>query len=174
LALLALLLLPAGCGRQAPDEDVPDATAVAEVGTTNQELGITLQNIPEGLVVEANQDANLILAPETPEQGVFLKFEVGPEEVGVNLIAAVQSHQAHIEDFPGGKYFGSTELISQLGTAFLSRGQFNSEDDEIEEARVFVIHPSGNRLLSLIYTYPAGGDSQSRAETLLAVLEAVR
>jgi hypothetical protein len=172
--LLALLLLPAGCSRQDPGEAVPDATAVTEAETTNQELGITLQSIPEGLVVEVNQGANLILAPETPEQGVFLKFEVGPQEVGVNLVSAVQNHQAHIEDFPGGQYFGSTELISQLGTAFLSRGQFKSEDDEIEEARVFVIHPAGNRLLSMIYTYPAGGDSQSRAENLLAVLEAVR
>jgi hypothetical protein len=152
---------------------VPDATAVV-VETTNQELGITLNSIPDGLVLEANQGANLILAPETPEHGVLLRFEVGPQEAGVNLIAAVQNHQANIEDFPGGKYFGSTELISQLGTAFLSRGQFSSDDGEIEEARVFVIHPADQRLLSLIYTYPAGGDSQGRAETLLAVLEAVR
>jgi hypothetical protein len=173
LALSALLLLPAGC-RQKPDEVVPETTATAAVETTNEELGITLQSIPEGMVVEVNQGANLILAPKPHEHGVLLKIEVGPHEVGVNLVAAVKDHQEHIEDFPGGKYFGSTELISHLGTAFLSRGQFRSDMDEIEEARLFVIHPAGDRLLSLIYTYPAGDDSNGRAETLLALLDAIR
>jgi hypothetical protein len=182
LALLGLVLLPAGCSREATEDAVPDT---ADVSISNQELEVTLQKVPDGMVVKINEGRNLILSPATPEHGVLLKVEVGAPEVGVNLVAAVQEHQDHIEDLPGGTYNGKTELICHLGTAFLSRGQFDQPPSEdgliegvrIEESRVFALHPSQDRLLSLVYSYPAPSGPEgtsSRAKALLAVLESVR
>ena len=189
LALLGLVLVPAGCREVAedtvPDPDPDTATVAPPETVSNQELEVTLQKVPDGMVVEVNEGSNLILTPADHEYGVLLRVEVGPQEIGVNLVAAVQEHQAKIEDLPGGSYIGQTELICQLGTAFFSRGQFDQpasedgliEETRIEEARILAIHPVGNRLLSLVYTYPAPpdqGGSNSRGQTLLAVLESVR
>jgi len=65
---------------------------------------------------------------------------------------------------------GAQELQADFGTAFYSRGRFNENEALQEETRILLIHPAGNKLLTISYRYPAADDSASRVEQLIEVL----
>jgi hypothetical protein len=145
----------------------------ANPGVENLDLAIRLSTIPEGLVVAANQGSSLELRPGDETAGGVIWFAVGPETVGVNLVAAVEEHQSHIEGLPDGNYLGAQELQGDFGTAFYSRGRYSDNGSVQEETRIMLIHPGGNRLLTIAYRYPAGDDSAFRVEQLIDVLSYV-
>jgi hypothetical protein len=136
----------------------------------NIDLGITLSALPEGFVIASNQGTSLELQPADPLTGGTLWFAVGPEQEGVNLVAAVQFHQKQMEGMAEAEYKGGQELQGDFGTAFYSRGRYMEGDLSMEETAVFMIHPAGNRLLGIHYRYPAGDDSAARVEQLLDVI----
>lgn len=139
-------------------------------GVENADLGIALASVPEGLETTANVGSTLELRPTGEGDEGLIWFAVGPEKVGVNLVAAVQSHQAQIESLPGGEYQGSQELQGDFGVAFYSRGRFSEADATVEETVIFLIHPAASRQLEIHYRYPAADDSAARVEKLIAVL----
>jgi len=143
---------------------------VVDTGVENLDLAIRLSAIPDGLVVAANQGTSLELRPVGETADGVIWFVVGPEQTGVNLVAAVSEHQAHIEGLPEGEYRGAQELLGDFGTAFYSRGRFLDDEALKEETRIMLIHPAGNRLLTIAYRYPAAEDSASRVEQLIEVL----
>jgi hypothetical protein len=73
----------------------------------------------------------------------------------------------------GAEYMGGQELQGEFGTAFYSRGRYIDEGSLVEETAVFMIHPTGNRLLGIHYRYPAGEDSAARVEELIDVINYV-
>jgi hypothetical protein len=164
---LALALALLSCAR--PPEPPPPPPP----GVENAELDLSLASVPEGLRVAANQGRSLQLEPVDPTVGGAIWFEVGPEEVGVNLVAAVRDHQQFIEGLPDGEYQGAQELQADFGTAFYSRGRFTEDGAAFEETVIFRIHPRASRLLSIDYRYPAGDDSAERVEQLIDLLSYV-
>ncbi len=146
---------------------------VVNPGVENTDLAIRLTMVPDGLVVAKNQGASLELRPADEMLGGVIRFTVGPETTGVNLVAEVTDHQAQIEGLPDGEYRGAQELQGDFGTAFYSRGKFSEDGVLQEETRILLIHPAGNRLLTIAYQYPAGDDSASRVEQLIDVLSYV-
>jgi len=148
----------------------PAEPPVVDSRIENLDLAVALTATPGGLVVVANQGASLELRPSDESSGGVIWFEVGPEQAGINLVAAVNDHQARIEGLPGGAYQGAQELQGDFGTAFYSRGRFSGERSEEEETRILLIHPAGDRLLTIAYRYPAGEDSAARVEQLIEVL----
>ncbi len=166
LAATALLVVAAaGCARQ----QSPAPAAPAGPAVVNADLGIALATLPEGFTVETNQASELVFAPVNPATPGRITFQVGPEETGVNLVAAVKAHQAQVESEPDAAYEGARELVGPLGSAFWSRAKVDGH----EEVKLFTIHPSGNRLLTITYTYPANGDSGQRVQQALDVLAEV-
>ena len=161
LPVLIALSLVACAGPPAPPPDP---------GVENLDLDIRLAAVPDGLLVADNQGTSLQLRPTGENVGGVLWFTVGPEQDGVNLVAAVKAHQEHIEGLPEGDYKGAQELQGPLGTAFYSRGRFVETEVVEEETVLLTIHPSGNRLLTISYRYPAGEDSAHRVEQLIEVL----
>jgi len=115
LPVLIALSLVACAGPPAPPPDP---------GVENLDLDIRLAAVPDGLLVADNQGTSLQLRPTGENVGGVLWFTVGPEQDGVNLVAAVKAHQEHIEGLPEGDYKGAQELQGPLGTAFYSRGRF--------------------------------------------------
>jgi len=160
LALLIALVVVACAGPSAP----PDPRI------ENLDLDIQLTAMPDGLVVTDNQGTSLELRPADEYVGGILWFAVGPEQQGVNLVAAVKEHQERIEGLPEGEYKGAQELQGPLGTAFYSRGRYVEDGAVVEETVILTIHPSNNRLLTISYRYPAGEDSARRVEQLIDVL----
>jgi hypothetical protein len=161
---LAVLL---ACGGEPPEPPAPEPTPIV-----SPDLGLTLLGLPEGLAVEAAGATGVVLSPSgAARQG---RLEIGVERPtgAVNLVAAIQLHQAEIENRPEAEYKGSQELVTPTGPAFWSRGRYQTEDGGlVEETAIFALHPTAHDLmLKLLYTYPAGDDSSARVEELLAVL----
>jgi hypothetical protein len=163
ISLAALVSVVVSCA--APEPPPPPPT-----GVENRDLGIGLTAVPEELTVAANQGSSLELSPVNPALGGTIWFAVGPEQVGINLVAAVKDHQQQIEGLPDGKYEGAQELQGEFGTAFYSRGRYTERGSPVEETVIFLIHPSASRLLAIHYRYPARDDSSQRVEQLIDVL----
>jgi hypothetical protein len=161
LTLLAALTIGCGGGGQEPEVDP---------GVINDVLQIRLTAIPSEFVVTVNEDDRLELEPSSQEVAGRVWFTLGPEDRGVNLVAAVRRHQRHIEEFPQADYKGGQELVTPLGTAFYSRGRYLAGLTETEETAVFIQHPTQTRLLTISYRYPADVDSSVRVQQLLDVL----
>lgn len=137
----------------------------------NQALGLRIASVPDGFEVTRNEGADLELTPNDEGAAGHVVIRVGPPVAGVNLVAAVRAHQADVEARTEGAYHGARELEGPLGTAFYSRGGWVADDGTPrEETLVTAIHPSGDRRLDLVYTYPAGGDSSERVTALLGLL----
>ncbi len=136
----------------------------------NTDLRLRLVDLPTTFVVVANTDAELAVEPTDPAISGRVEFLVSPPEDGQNLISAMKFHQAFIENQEDGDYQGGQELVSQLGTAFYSRGRFVLDGEAIEETVVFTLHPDADRMLRLRYRYPAGVDSSVRVGQLFEVL----
>jgi len=167
-AILALLLAAAACSPQ-PEQ------ATAPQPVYNPALDIRLENVPEGFEVTANAGERLELRPaagdpEQPAPEGRVAFAVGPEETGVNLVAAVQRHQEEVEARPDGEYLGAREFQGPLGVVFSSRGRFAEDDRRVEETVLYAIHPTQSRRLEIRYRYPAGEDSSGRVTSLIGLL----
>lgn len=160
VALFVLL----GCGGGGEPEAAPADSIV------NPALGLQLARVPDGLLVQANDDLGLRLAPGGDGAAGLMVLQLAPEAAGVNLVAAAREHQAAIEAAEGGTYLGAQELVGPLGVAFWSRGRFQLDGDELEETLIFSLDPSGSRMLSLSYRYPAGADSSQRVQQAIEVM----
>jgi len=137
----------------------------------NQQLGLRLEAVPSPFQVEANQGRTLKLAVDgKPTQGE-VEFVVGaPHPSGVNLVAEVNAKKPEIESQPGGKFLGTLELNTPNGSAFTARGRYDAPSGRMEEIWVLALHPSGDRLLSIVYRYPADEDSSKRMDQMMKVV----
>ena len=162
--VLLLVVSTLSCAEPPPPPPPPDTSV------ENTELGIALASVPEGLRTTLNEGSSLELRPTAEGADGLVWFAVGPEKVGVNLVAATQSHQAQIENLPDGEYKGGEELQGDFGVAFYSRGIFSEGDVTVEETVIYLIHPTASRQLEIHYRYPAANDSAARVNQLIEVL----
>ena len=161
LALLALIL--AGCASEPP----PPAAAER---LENAELGLAIAALPAAFEVAENTGETLTLtAPEVA--GGSVEITIGPLELGgINLVEVVKDRKAEIE--AEGLYFGNRELMTPFGPAYTTRGQVTGPDGgPVEVTSAYSLHPDGSdRLMTVTYRYPGGGDSQARVGELLELL----
>lgn len=163
--LLAVsFVIAAGCGGGGE----PETTQAEPVRLEDPEVGIAVV-IPPGSPFEP---------AESPPGEIRLRFpgdeEFSPGTVvyraepaqyfGVNLVEAVNRRKEDIESRPGGDFLGQVELGSHLGTAFSTRARFDDDSGrQVEEVRIFAVHPSGDRLLHMTYRYtPQPGQTRAR------------
>ncbi len=164
-ALLTVLALLGAWGCRQPAEEPPPAGETAGSGRVeNAEVGVAVAALPTFFQVAVNEGPRLELAPAASDGAGLLVIVAGePQTAGVNLVAAIEAHQAEILARPGGEYKGQRELGSHLGTAFYSRGRYATEGGAVEEETVvFLVHPRGGRTLELRYRYPAGDGEDTR------------
>jgi hypothetical protein len=154
-----------------PVENDPSATTPTAI--ENTDLRLRLTDLPAAFVAVSTTGPELAIEPSDPAIPGRIEFLVSPPEDGQNLVSALKFHQAFIENQEGGDYQGGQELVSQLGTAFYSRGCFVLDGERIEETVVFTLHPDADRILRLRYRYPAGVDSSVRVQQLFDVLACV-
>jgi hypothetical protein len=178
LALALALGAAAGCGGDRGDQAAGggEAAPAAPRRIENPQLAIALAGIESsGFELDANDGATLRLTRPAAEgsEAATLTYEAGEAQVaGVNLVDAVNQQKQAVEARPGGQFFGQVQLMSQLGNAYSTRGRYTGEGGgEVEELRLFAVHPAGDRLLSLVYVYPAQpGGTQARIEEAMAGL----
>ncbi|MEM9552997.1 MAG: hypothetical protein AAGC60_01975 [Acidobacteriota bacterium] len=178
LMLAGLLVLLGAC---AADEPAPPPPEPEPVVVENVALGVVIVDLPEVFVVAENQGETLRLVPNADALGEEAAASAAegaldvhvrrPEVGGVNLVAAWQQHKAEIEARAQGEYKGQNELVTQLGPAFYSRGRYVDEGGAAtEETKIFTLHPTGDAMLELVYSYPAGDDSPTRLQDQLFVV----
>lgn len=162
LALGALSLAACGGGEEAPRGNAEP------VRIEDEELGIAVV-VPPGSPFEPLESGPGEIRLRFPGDDEFtpgtVTFAAEPEQYfGVNLVEAVNAREEEIESRPGGDFLGQVELGSHLGTAFSTRARFDDEaGEQVEEVRIFAVHPGGNRLLHMTYRYtPSPGQTQAR------------
>ncbi len=169
LGVLFLVAMVTGCGAA----DQPEGPALAN-DVSSPSLGLTIVGLPPVWTVAVNEGERLELIPLDTGRSGLVRVSVGPEETGVNLVAAVDAHQMMIESSEGGVYSGAQELSGPLGVAFYSRGRYEDEHGSmVEETRIFALHPTASRLLVFDYTYPAADDSSTRVSELIELFALV-
>ena len=161
--LVVLSCLGSGCS----------PTVTQPNGISNEALDLSVAYLGDDWIVETNQGQDLVIVPSDPERQGTLEFVVGPEETGINLVAALDSHRKEIESRPDGAYSGAQELTGPMGTAFYSRGRFKGADGTVEETRLLSIHPRSSRMLEMVYLYPGGDDSSRRVGELIELFAEV-
>jgi hypothetical protein len=170
--VLALAVGVAGCQAGGGDSSETEARDVPQ-RVASPALGVALADLPEGVeVISADASAVRLTAADGVSGEIVLDVTT-PESGGVNLVAAVQEHQAELEARPDGTYHGSQELRTQLGPAFTSRGAYTGDGGAVQELHVYSLHPEGDAMLRLRTEYPAAEDASARAQTLLELLAQV-
>lgn len=164
---VCLTACPGGDGA----DDAADAPPVGEgERVENESIGVALV-IPPGspfeLVENEGDEIHLHFvgdADYAPGEVFYSAYPV--QDYGVNLYEKVNQRKAELEALPGGQFFGQAELGSHLGAAFNTRGRYTGDDgQEVEEVRIFAVHPSANRILHMTYRYPpAPGQTAARLQ----------
>lgn len=161
-AACCLLALVAACAAEPP----PAPRERVE----NPGLGIAIAALPVGFTIVANEGTTLELRGVSSKGPGTLTFAAGPAETNINLVEEIARQKEAFLAQPSGEYFGQRELVTPNGTAFTVRGRYAAPEGATEEVKVLAIHPWGDRKLFLTYRYPAGGDTQERADQLLEVI----
>lgn len=166
-AALTFLLATVAC---APDEEAATDAETAEPNRlVNEELGIVVVDPAGGMFEpESNEPGEIRLSyagDENFSPGTVIIGAEPEQEYGVNLVDEVNAREAELELMPDGEFYGQVELGSEnLGTAYSTRGRYTNEaGQQVEELKIFAVHPTANRLLHLTYRYePEPGQTQAR------------
>jgi hypothetical protein len=147
----------------------PEAASTA--GDTSFDAPSALLHLaatPEAFEVETNDAETLTLtAPGLPGPSTVTVTLGELVEGGINIYEAVEEQLASFTELPEGASFGQTQLMADLGLAFMLRGRYQIEGNPVEELRIVLVHPVGNRLLSAGYVYPLGDDTSERGQQLM-------
>ncbi|HEX2251852.1 MAG TPA: hypothetical protein VHQ65_01130 [Thermoanaerobaculia bacterium] len=176
-ALLIILLLAAtgwACSPGGEGGDGGVAGPAAEpIRVESPELGLALA-IPADSgaeVEETGGEAIRVALPagdELPAGGTVAYAADPPQSAGINLVEAVNQRVQEVEARPEGDFLGQVELGGPLGPAYSTRARFTEEGQQVEEIRIFTVHPAGNRLLHMTYRYtPVPGVGKQRMDQAL-------
>lgn len=158
-----LLLAVAACGKA-----TPQVHSVGHHRVVCKPLGLALESVPTGFTASVTADVLRL----TRVDGAVLTIARGTDgQASADLTAAVTAEKARLLALPSGSYLGFVELLSHLGRGYLTRGRYRQGAAEMEEIRVFAVHPrEPQRAIVLSYIYSASSSSQARADEALSVL----
>ena len=163
LGYVSMGILLAACAKT----DEPAAAAPQPVA--NDAFNLSFHDIPEGFDVETNEGEILRLSSASEERQGTMWVEVSERsDYGIDLVGIVNSQKAQFEEREGGDYSGARKLVTPAGEAYYARGRYQEADQQVEETRVFLLHPTENRLVAFHYLYPAADDSAERLPELFA------
>jgi len=162
LTFVGLSLTLAGCASE------PSAPAAPE-RVENPELGLAIAALPAAFEVAENTGETLRLSTREVDGG-SVEITIGPLQMtGINLVEVVKQKRAEFE--ANGLYYGNRELMTPGGPAYTTRGQLTTEAGPVEVTSVYSLPPDGSdRLMTVSYSYPSGGDSQARVGELLELV----
>lgn len=165
-----LILVLASVGLVACDEERSVAPATEPV--TNEALGVRFSDLPRACEVTENEGDELELGCDLTDRQTTgtLHVELGEIERSVNLKALATAQKEDFESLPGGEFKGNSELVTPGGPAYTARGRYDEDGEDVEEMRVFTLHPRQNRPLILRFVYPEGDSTKARIDQLFAVL----
>ncbi len=140
----------------------------AREGVTNADLNLAFASLPEGMAVSKNDALAIVLRAEEETAGAReMWVEVDQtSDFGIQLNEIVAGQKAAFELMPDGSFGGNRQISTPAGQGYYSRGAYSYEGTLVEETRVFLVHPTENRLVTFHYRYPAQSDSAARIQEL--------
>ena len=139
----------------------------------NAALGIAIGAVPKECKVTLNEGDQLRLERQEIGGEIYLSVE-RPEVGGVNLVEMVRHWEQAYREKPEGQFHGQIELGTQFGPGYSVRGTYRQDGGQlVEERRVFCVHPSGDKALTMVYTYPSPANSRERTEEMLNLFSEV-
>ena len=171
---LVLITLIAACGDRGDDVVTGEPLRLE-----SREVDIAVEVPPGASFVAAGTEGGVLRLQSSGETGSG-GVELGPatvvyaaeppQEAGVNLVEAVNGRAEEIRSRPEGQFFGQGELGGPLGVAYSTRGRYRGDDGaEVEEIRIFAVHPQQDRLLHMTLAYPpATGQTAARLDQALS------
>jgi len=143
----------------------------ADTSITAPSVLLRLAAIPEVFELAANDAEQLeFTAPSLPGPSTMTITLGDPEPGGLNILEHLEQQLDRFSELPEGVSFGWKQLSAPLGLTFLVRGRYQEGGREIEEFRAILVHPAGNRLLTMSYRYPASEDTVERGLQLMELL----
>lgn len=179
LLALAVILLP-GCNR-AEEESVPaeplddggEALVSLDLPQTSPELGLTLNDIPRGLIVTYNEGLAMEVT-DTSQPDLRFTLNVERPDLPERSPATVGDFEVFIGGHNEGVVNDRGTLKTALGKADWALGVYHEEDQTFEDLRVFVPHPSGNGILVISAVGPENTASvDQRLDVVKALLEEI-
>jgi hypothetical protein len=163
MVIVSLALLPS-C-RRAPEEPVVvdiDSTETPQVELTaielplqNLDIGITLNDVPPGLVATLNTE-KWIEVSDTKAPTILYAFVASlPVSQGISP-QSVAEFEAWVESSPDGKNTGNGSIDTALGSTTWASGTYLDDDGLVDDIHAFAPHPSGSGTLILYSVCPAG------------------
>lgn len=166
IANSTIVLALGACGSEPIAPPVPTDTSLVAPSAL-----VRLATTPEVFEVTANDAEQLeFSAPSLPGPSRVTISLGDTEATGINIFERVEQQLASFTELPSGSSFGQTQLVAPIGLIFMLRGRFEEDDREIEELRAILVHPVGNRLLTISYQYPAENDTAERGQQLMELL----
>lgn len=162
-----LVLILGACG----EGEAPRVAEVERAGFTATSAGVRLSTLPGAFEVVVNDDERLELTVPALQGPSTIFITLGALEAGgLNIVERVKEELARFDARPEGQSFGQTKLVAPMGLTYMVRGRYRQDDVTFEELRALLVHPWGNRLLRLVYRYPAADDSSERGRQLMELL----
>lgn len=138
----------------------------------NAALGVIVSPLPAPFEVAENSGDKLRLTVERDAARGEVAFHLGPPQPqGINLVDESSGRMEYFASRPGGEFSGNQEIVAPIGHVYTARGSYDAGGGRVEELWALSVPPGDERLLSIVYRYPAGDDSAQRAQHLLALLE---
>jgi len=161
LTLVGLISL-AGCGRKEPESvPVPEVEAapelvVLELPLQNQALGITLSDLPSGVVASWSDDDGIMLVEENHRDRRYFLASYP----AANLLEPdryFEDARRRSAEFSGGVQI-STGVVQDapFGLAMWSASRYRLDGEAIEAIEMMSPHPAGQGILELKTTFPDG------------------
>lgn len=137
----------------------------------NAALGIVIAPLPQPFTVADNQGETLRLTVDGDAERGEVEFHLGPPQPrGINLVDEATGRKAYFESRPDGEFSGNQEIVAPLGPIYTARGSYDGAGGRVEELWAMSVLPGTERMLSIVYRYPAGDDSQERAQQFLELI----
>jgi len=133
----------------------------------SQEIGMTLQALPEGLVVTYNESLWIEVVDSNRPLLRYTFLALPAEADGISL-ADVGRFESHLPSFASGTSDTDGTIITALGDARWASGRYLEDDEELEDVRVFAPHPSGSGSLVV---YSACRQGVASVEERLAIIQ---
>lgn len=163
LVVVGAVLALAGCQ--------PGGGGAAGGDVENAALGIAIAPLPPPFTVADNQGETLRLTVDGNAERGEVEFNLGPPQPrGINLVDEATGRKAYFEIRPGGSFSGNQEIVAPIGPVYTARGRYDAGGGSVEELWAMSVLPGTDRLLSIVYRYPAGDDSQQRGQQFLELL----
>ena len=175
MVIVSIALLPS-C-RRGPEEPVTvdtDSTETPKVEFTtlelplqNLDIGITLNDVPPGLVATLNTE-KWIEVSDTKTPTILYAFVASfPDSPGISP-QSVEEFGAWVDSSQDGKNTGNGSIDTALGSTTWASGTYLDDDGLVDDLHAFAPHPSGTGTLILYSVCPAG---VSTVEKRLAVMQ---